>query len=56
MEVSSGTLRDIEAALARYRAEVEASRLRPSTKKTYIHHAETFVRWLKGDVDPGGNV
>src|SRR5665213_304846 len=25
-----------------------------ATKKTYIRHSETFVRWLEADVVPGG--
>jgi hypothetical protein len=27
--------------------------LKPSTAKTYLRHAGTFVRWCKGDFMPG---
>jgi len=51
--VSNSALREVELALERYRLEVEASRLRPKTKWTYLRHADTFVRWLRDDFTPG---
>jgi len=36
-----------------YRQEVEAAELSDETRKTYVRHAETFVRWLDGDFTPG---
>ena len=27
----------------------------PSTKRTYLLHAENFVRWLSDDFNPGVN-
>ena len=49
-------LRQVNDALERYREEVAASNLAPDTKKTYLRHAETFVRWLGGDFEPGARV
>jgi len=53
MHVSSKTFEDVEAALREYEEEVRASNMTPSTKATYLRHAEHFVRWLKGDFVPG---
>jgi hypothetical protein len=55
-EISAEALHQIEEALRRYRVKVEASRLTNTSKHTYILHAEHFVRWLKGDFEPGGRV
>lgn len=49
-------LEQVDEALEEYRKEVEASRLAPETKRTYMRHAETFVRWLRSDFDPGERV
>lgn len=49
-------LEQVEMAFEAYRREVEASQLAPATKRTYLHHAETFVRWMRGDFEPGGRV
>ena len=54
--VSKPCLKQVREALATYTEEVEASELMPSTKRTYLRHAETFVRWLEGDFEPGANV
>ena len=47
-------LSKVRDALEAYREEVERADLRPDTKRTYLRHAETFVRWLGGDFVPGG--
>ncbi len=46
----------VEQALTEYEKEVDASKLRPSTKHTYLIHAKHFVRWLRGDFTPGGTL
>jgi hypothetical protein len=56
MHVSSSTLQEIEAALREYEREVESSNMTPSTKGTYLRHAEHFVKWLKGEFVPGGRM
>ena len=45
--------KEVKEALEVYREEVEASDLASDTKRTYLRHAETFVRWLHGDFEPG---
>lgn len=47
------TLEGLEHALEVYCAEVEAADLAPDTRRTYIRHSSTFVRWLAGDFTPG---
>ena len=49
-------LKAVRRALDDYQNEVHDSGLRPSTKKTYCRHAETFVRWLEGDFHPGHQI
>lgn len=46
----------VREALEDYRAEVEASNLAPASKGTYLRHAETFVRWIEGNFEPGAHV
>ncbi len=54
--VEAQVLPRVEKALAEYEAEVTASRLKPSSKRTYLLHARHFVRWLGGDFEPGGSL
>ena len=56
MKVSAEALEAVELALGKYMNEVEASLLRPATKKTHILHAQYFVRWLKDDFEPGATL
>ena len=46
----------VREAFEDYRAEIEASNLAPASKATYLRHAETFVRWVEGDFQPGARV
>ncbi len=46
----------VEAVLEEYKQEISSCALQPSTKATYIIHAENFVRWLKDDFKPGSRV
>jgi hypothetical protein len=52
-QIPAEALHQVTEALKRYEREVEQSKLRPSTKRTYIVHANNFVRWLKGEFAPG---
>lgn len=52
-QIPPESLQDVVAALKRYKREVEQSKLKPSTKRTYLLHASNFVRWLQGDFSPG---
>ena len=54
--LETALVRRVEEALAEYEAEVTASRLKPSSKRTYLLHARHFVRWLGGDFEPGGSL
>jgi hypothetical protein len=45
------TLTDIQREFARYSELVNASDLAPSSKTTYLQHADRFVRWLGGEVE-----
>ena len=55
-KIDREALQQVQAALHRYQEEVAATRLRPSSKWTYLQHAEHFVRWLNDDFEPGINV
>ena len=55
-KVSSEVLKTVQKALVRYEAEVEDTPLAPSAKKTYLLHAENFVRWLSDDFEPGATL
>lgn len=44
---------DIRSAFERYSQLVNASDLAPTTKTTYLIHADRFVRWLAGEVEIG---
>lgn len=45
------TIDDIRREFKRYCDLINASDRTPSTKGTYIQHADRFVRWLAGEVD-----
>ena len=55
-KVEPSCLKQVRKAFDKYREEVEASMLAPNTQRTYLQHAETFVRWLEDDFEPGVNV
>lgn len=55
-EISAAALEEVERALRRYEAEIEASKLRLNAKVTYLRYASMFVRWLKDDFTPGGTL
>ena len=54
--INQSCLRQIQGTLEAYRLEVDAAELASDTKRTYMRHAETFVRWLAGDFEPGVNI
>jgi hypothetical protein len=54
--ISTATLFEVQTALRSYCAAVETSDLRAHSQATYINGADNFVRWLKGDFDPGSRV
>lgn len=52
-KVSASALSEIEPALKSYAADVERSDLSFSSQSTYIDMADNFVRWLRGEFEPG---
>ena len=55
-KVSSEVLRAVRDALGKYEAEISDTPMTRNTKKTYILHAEHFVRWLNDDFEPGATL
>jgi hypothetical protein len=45
------TMDDIRREFQRYCDLVNASDRKPTTKATYVQHADRFVRWLAGEID-----
>ena len=56
LKISNDALREVEEALERYKVEVRESGVAPNTEKTYLPNAEQFVRWLKGEFQPGSQL
>ena len=46
-------LREVEKAFKGYYDAVESSDLSQSSQATYIDMANNFVRWVRGEFDPG---
>ena len=55
-KINEPSLREVQDALEQYRLIVEATRMSPDTKRTYLLHTKNFVRWLSDDFNPGANV
>lgn len=55
MKLSAFSMKEVEAALEKYHAVVHAAKMAKTTEKTYLLHADNFVRWLKGEFEPGKN-
>ena len=53
MRLSADSMREVEAALKSYWTEVEASDLSYSSQATYFDMANNFVRWMRGEFEPG---
>ena len=51
--VSPQALSEVETALQDYIRVVETSGMALTSRKTYIIHADQFVRWLKQEFQPG---
>lgn len=43
----------LESILEQYEKTVQHSPCKESTKRTYLLHSRNFVRWVKGDFEPG---
>ncbi len=51
--MSETAMTELEAGWREYRAAVAASDLSESSQATYTDMANNFVRWLRGNFDPG---
>ncbi len=51
--ISYKALAEVEQAYADYKQVVETSGMALTSRKTYIIHADQFVRWLKREFQPG---
>ena len=47
----SWSIDDIRRDFERYCKRINDSDRKPTTKATYIQHADRFVRWLAGEID-----
>ncbi len=55
-KISPAALSEVQEALGRYTEVVEATEMTPSSKKTYLLHAEQFLRWLADNFEPGATL
>jgi hypothetical protein len=53
VSLSRSALSEIESALKEYGDAVLASDLSATSQGIYIDHATNFVRWIKGEFQPG---
>ncbi len=50
-EGEAWTLADLRREFERYSAQINGSDLAPTSKSTYLVHADRFIRWLAGEVE-----
>ncbi|GAB4273949.1 hypothetical protein [Thermincola ferriacetica] len=57
MQTNKETIKEMERLLEVYTKTIEKLEkdglLKPSAAKTYLLHSTNFVRWCKGDFEPG---
>jgi hypothetical protein len=57
MKTSDGIIKEMDRLLDEYSKQVEAARVAglvtPKTAKTYLLHPTNFIRWCKGEFEPG---
>ena len=49
-------MRQVQGALEHYEEEVAATEMTVESKRTYLLHANQFVRWLNDDFEPGATL
>ena len=52
-KISEESLAEVEKALEEYRQDLEQSTLEEDWKIVRYKQARTFVRWIKGEYQPG---
>jgi hypothetical protein len=55
-KISAAALAELESALGRYNNTLAMSELSPTSQAIYFDHANCFVRWLRGEFEPGSQV
>ncbi|WP_028855954.1 hypothetical protein [Psychrilyobacter atlanticus] len=59
MKVSRGLLNKLEELYSQYEKEIPKAKkdkyFKDNPKKTYLLHNNNFMRWLKHDLESGGN-
>ena len=53
MKTDNNFIATLESLIDQYEKVVEHASYTESTKHTYIYHSRNFVRWVKGDFEPG---
>jgi len=53
VELTAREVQKLDELLQEYIDTVENSLMTPSSQRTYIDQAQMFVRWVKGDFEPG---
>lgn len=53
MKVPVDVLKQVEEAYKVYEREVDSSGMKVSAKNTYLLHVRQFIKWMKGDFQPG---
>ncbi|SHN52700.1 hypothetical protein SAMN04487896_0243 [Paenibacillus sp. ov031] len=56
MKVSPELIKQLNELLNAYTQDVKNAGLKPSAERTYLLHAENFVRWCNGDFVPGARL
>ncbi len=52
-KMNARLLQSVERAFDEYVFDLESSSLSRSSKESYAFHGRAFVRWLRGDYEPG---
>ena len=55
-KVTREMLTAIRTSFEQYKEEVENAGLKKATEMTYLRHADTFIRWLDDDFEPGATL
>jgi len=56
MKASQEFIKQLEELYQSYEHEVNEKVKKKTTLDTYLRHSGTFIRWIKGDFEPGINI
>ena len=58
MKTDRETIKELDRLIEEYTKEVEQAQrdghLKDNTVRTYLLHSNNFVKWCKGEFEPGG--